>query len=153
MKNLLLIAFLLTTSLANGQSYYDIADTKSGNLVFDDQDIRGLWEVEKVEVGDEEMTPTARWFEILEGGKLFGGNGGITNTRGAWTFDQNTNKLEQLSNGQKDPYGAFDVIFSDEANRMTWSRIEEGMEVKVSLKRVTEKPLAPWDFDHWLLEK
>ena len=67
MKNLLLIAFLLTTSLANGQSYYDIADTKSGNLVFDDQDIRGLWEVEKVEVGDEEMTPTARWFEILEG--------------------------------------------------------------------------------------
>lgn len=145
MKNLLLFALLLITFLANGQSYYDIADAKSGKVVFADQDIRGLWEVEKVEVGDKEMTPTARWFEILEGGKLFGGNGGITNTRGAWNFDQNTNKLEQITNGQKDPYGAFDVIFSDEANRMIWSRIEEGMEVKVSLKRVNEKPLAPWD--------
>jgi len=139
--SILLISFLSYALV--GQSYFDIADSKTGQLSFESMPVVGLWEVLLVNVGNEELTPTAKWFEILEGGKLLSGNGGITNYRGSWTFDKNTNLINQMTNGTEDPYGPFKVSFQE--NSMTWQRQEDGMKVMVSLKRIDEKPLAPWD--------
>jgi hypothetical protein len=128
---------------AQSQSYYDIANAKSGNLSYESMPIIGLWEVIQVTVGEEELTPTAKWIAFLEDGKMLSGNGGITHIRGSWTFDQNTQMLNQISNGQQDPYGGFKVDYGD--NNMGWTRMEDGMPVKVELARISEKPMAPWD--------
>jgi len=137
---LLSIFFQLTTQ---GQSYYDIANAKSGNLSFEEAPIIGLWEVIKVTVGNEELTPTAKWIEFSGNGKMISGNGGITHIRGSWTFDVNTQMLNQISNGQKDPYGGFQVHYTE--TNMTWTRLEDGIPVTVELVSISEKPMAPWD--------
>lgn len=145
---------LLTSSFSlYAQSYYDIAQAKTGQLSFEEAPIIGLWAVERVQVGTEEMTPTAKWFEFIENGKLTGGNGGITNIRGSWRYDTNNKQLEQLNGGQADPYGPFNVEFSQ--GQMFWERFEDGQKVKVSLFRVVEKPLAPWDLiiGEWFNDK
>ena len=137
--------FLIFSSSAFAQSYYDIANAKAGDLDLCPPEITGLWEVLEVQTGDEDVTPVAKWFEFYESGKLNGGNGGITNLRGSFKYDQYNQTLEQLHQGIKDSYGAFKVILAEDKQSMTWSRLEDGISVLVSLKRVKEKPLAPWD--------
>ncbi len=104
----------------------------------------GLWEVTKVTVGEETMTPVAKWFDISEDGTVLGGNGGLINIRGTYTYDPETSEAffsDQY--GVPDEFGAFRLSFDDE--KLIWRRTENGMDVIVSLKRVKTIPDGPWD--------
>lgn len=152
MRWISLVLTLLISVTLRSQSYYDIADAKTGQLDFGPKQVGGLWEVIEVKVGTEQLTPTAKWFAFYDGGKLESGNGGITNLRGSWSFDQNTNLLSQMGDGQDDPYGPFNVNFSNTG--MTWDRMEDGTKVVVVLKNISEKPLGPWDKiqGNWMMQ-
>mgnify|MGYP001052885301 CR=1 FL=1 len=154
MLKLVSLFFLFTVTL-NGQSYYDIAKAKTGQLSFVKSPVAGLWIVERVQVGEDDRTPTAKWFDFQENGEFVGGNGGVTNLRGAWAYDQDNKQLIQQISTQADPYGAFDVIFSADGSSMTWRRLEDGRPVAISLKKTNSKPLAPWDLiqGSWKNEK
>lgn len=107
--------------------------------------VTGLWTVKKVTVGEEHMTPVAKWFRLEANGALTGGNGGLRNLTGAWRLKEPASELLMLDeSGQTDPYGPFKLTM-DAADRMQWQRREEGQAVTVSLVRVTEIPAAPWD--------
>ena len=106
--------------------------------------IEGLWEVEKVTVGEETMTPVAKWFSLESDQQLYSGNGGLRNMVGSWEYDEGQGTLLSYNEkNQADEYGPFQV--SKESQSMTWRRVEEGVEVKVNLRKVEELPLAPWD--------
>ncbi|MEM7297681.1 MAG: hypothetical protein AAF391_05380 [Bacteroidota bacterium] len=109
----------------------------------------GLWEVLSVNVGDQTMTPVARWFQYNEDGTCTGGNGWTQNSVGTWTYDPKTKQFSaENSNGVKDEYGSFDVKFDQ--NKMMWNRKEDGMEVVVVLKPIEEVSPAPADLVHGL---
>jgi hypothetical protein len=104
--------------------------------------IVGFWEVEKVTVGKEKMTPVAKWFKLNANNTFEGGNGWMQNSEGTYTYDGQ--KYQPITkNGLKDPFGAFQVSF--ENDKMIWERQEEGMKVIVTLKRIVEKPKSPAD--------
>ena len=46
------------------------------------QSITGLWGIDKVEVGIEELTPVAKWVRINENGTYQMGNGWLQNSEG-----------------------------------------------------------------------
>ncbi len=144
MKSPIILLFLfLIANLTVAQSYSDIANQKTGNYSYIAKPIAGLWKVDKVSVGDNEMTPTARWFQFKPNGSYEGGNGGMRNGNGTYNYDMDTNEFWQATNGEADPYGPFKINI--EGNSMTWNRFEDGMSVKVSLSRIKEKPLGTWD--------
>ena len=145
--------FLLISQLVNAQSYSDIANEKSGDYDLYSPPIVGLWMVDKVAVGDEERTPTARWFQFNADGTYEGGNGGMRNGFGSYNYDLDTEELWQAINGEADPYGPFKI--SSEGKNMTWTRLEDGMEVTVLLSKTNDKPLAPWDLivGNWTIQK
>lgn len=108
------------------------------------QSIAGFWEVSKVQVGGQTMTPVSKWTKINKDGTYQSGNGWLQNAEGTWTYD----KLKKLftpseTNGIKDEFGPFTVELNDDT--MTWLREEEGMIVTVSLKKITKKPKATAD--------
>ena len=114
--------------------------------------VTGLWEAVKVSVGVETVTPVAKWFLLTEDMKSVSGNGGVENSRGTYTYDYVKSEfLFYGENGKPDPFGAFRVQKED--GEMTWTRKEEGMDVQVTLRRVDEKPLAPWDkiVGNWMI--
>ncbi|TFV97815.1 hypothetical protein E4S40_04025 [Algoriphagus kandeliae] len=109
------------------------------------QELIGLWEIQKVNVGSMEMTPVARWSEIKEDGTFYSGNGWMRHSEGIWSFDSSTNEfLPENRYGPADSFGSFKVSF-DGVDKMTWTRVEEGEEVVVSLTKVQERPTAHWD--------
>lgn len=116
--------------------------------------MEGLWTVSQVAVGEELMTPVAKWFHLLPSGELRSGNGGIVNMRGSWTYDQVTNQI-QFFDEQKvaDPAGPFEVRKMQE--EMQWRRQEEGMLVTVTLTPAEALPKGPWDLvlGAWELEE
>jgi hypothetical protein len=123
------------------------------------QDITGLWAVDRVVVGDQPMTPVAKWFRIADNGTFEGGNGWMKNSEGTYQFDakEMTYSAEQ-SNGIVDPAEPFKVEIDKE--KMTWTRTEDGMPVKVMLSRTEALPKAPadaiqglWDLTRVLVEK
>lgn len=104
----------------------------------------GFWEVEKVTVGDQTMTPVAKWFRIENDGTYTGGNGWLQNMEGTWEYDEENNSyLPKENKGLVDPFGAFTVSFDVE--KMIWTREEEGMEVNVSLVPIESMPKSPAD--------
>jgi hypothetical protein len=106
--------------------------------------LTGLWEVNKVTVGEETMTPVAKWFWLSEDMKTTSGNGGLENSKGTYIYDYvKSEVLFSDANGQKDPYGPFAVKI--ESDDMTWIRTEDGAMVMVYLEKTKEKPEAPWD--------
>lgn len=116
--------------------------------------ITGLWGVEKVSVGDQEMTPVAKWFRIKEDGTFESGNGWMQNSEGTWEYDvQNQSYLPTTKNGLIDEFGAFSVQF--EGEKMIWQREEDGMNVNVTLSQLNELPKAPADWVQglWDLEQ
>lgn len=126
------------------QNYDEIANLKTGDYEDQSPSIIGLWAVSRVTVGEEELTPTAKWFEFLPDGSQTSGNGWVQNFKGRWQFDAAASTFLSLDNQSKaDEYGVFKV--SIDQQNMTWQRNEDGMPVKVSLYRIDEKPLAPWD--------
>jgi len=104
----------------------------------------GLWEVANVSVGERNMTPVAKWFDISTDGAVLGGNGGMINIRGKYTYSASISELAFIDEEQgPDPMGAFKVDVND--SLMTWQREEEGMNVTVTLDRIDKIPLGPWD--------
>ncbi|QNR24369.1 hypothetical protein [Croceimicrobium hydrocarbonivorans] len=103
------------------------------------QNILGLWQVSKVMVGDREMTPQEKWIRFSEQG-FEGGNGLLQNGAGTYQWDRENLKLSMDDSlGFEDPNNAFSVEVSD--STMQWSREEEGMQVNVFLKWISDLPL------------
>lgn len=117
------------------------------------QDILGLWQVTKVQVGAKEMTPQEKWIRFSEQG-FEGGNGLLQNGAGTYQWDRENLKLSLDDTlGFKDPNGAFAVEVLDSI--MRWTRIEEGMQVRVDLKRIqnlllrlADKLVGVWEADN-----
>ena len=104
----------------------------------------GFWEVTKVSVGDQEMTPIAKWTKINNDGSYQSGNGWLQNSEGTWEYDSRSKVFTpKETNGIIEPYGGFTV---DQAgDNMTWQREEDGALVTVNLSRIEELPKAPSD--------
>lgn len=101
--------------------------------------IEGLWLVERVKVGDQEMTPNARWTRFNADYTQQSGNGWFQHSYGTWTLNPETNELSVVNeNGLKDPAEPFKVTL--EKNRMMWTRNEDGQNVEVTLKRTDTLP-------------
>ncbi len=100
--------------------------------------LSGLWEVTLVEVGDQEMTPNARWMRFFPDGTQESGNGGFQHSFGKWSLSPSYELSIEDQNGLKDNFGPFKVVLNP--STMTWTRLEEGDSVTVTLRRVTKVP-------------
>lgn len=99
----------------------------------------GFWDVEKVVIGEEEMTPRGKWLKILEDGTYYSGNGWLQHTSGTWTLDSSKMLFElKEDNGIIDPFGPFKLSFV--FDKMQWEREEEGTTVVVTLHRIEQMP-------------
>jgi hypothetical protein len=106
--------------------------------------VYGLWEVVEVIVGEETMTPVARWFQLNADNTTQSGNGGLEHSSGTYIITPDNSVLFFTDQyGKPDEFGAFNVLLA--GNKMTWNRVEEGQPVEVSLEKVTKKPVGPWD--------
>lgn len=109
------------------------------------QSMMGLWQVEKVMVGDKVMTPVAKWFRFNSDTTYQSGNGWLQNDQGSWQYDKTKSTFSATSAlGIRDEFGDFKVSFSD--GKMSWEREEEGMPVKVSLIRSDTLPMSTADY-------
>ncbi|KAB1065979.1 hypothetical protein [Salibacter halophilus] len=109
------------------------------------ENLTGLWEVEKVSVGEKNMTPVAKWFRINPDGKYQAGNGWLQNGKGNWSYDAESNMYTATDSLDiTDEFGGFTVSFG--AEKMFWEREEEGMHVKVTLMPIKELPMSPADY-------
>lgn len=118
------------------------------------QQITGLWTVTEVRVGEEKMTPVAKWFRYNENGTYESGNGWLQNDQGRWTYDRKSGVFTPVTSiGMKDPYDGFKVSF--EAQKMTWERMEDGMMVTVLLEPAVSLPRSTADLltGLWALEE
>lgn len=113
----------------------------------------GLWVVTELKVGDQLMTPVARWMRFDETGTVWNGNGWTQHSVGKWQYHAaNANLSISTDNSPKDEAGPFKIV-SQTANAMEWQRREEGNLVYIKLKKATELPQAPADqlIGLWLL--
>ncbi|TDQ27581.1 hypothetical protein [Tenacibaculum caenipelagi] len=101
--------------------------------------IVGLWLVEKVKIGNEEMTPNARWVNFKKDSTQTSGNGWFQHSFGAWKLKGSLLSIEN-KNGISDTAEPFNVELKDET--MKWSRIEDGENVVVLLKRINKIPTS-----------
>jgi hypothetical protein len=99
--------------------------------------VEGLWLVEKVQIGEESMTPIARWMRFNSNSTQTSGNGWLQHSYGTWSLEENQLSVND-TNGIKDEAGSFTIELQE--NTMTWKRMEEGQEVVVQLKRIQELP-------------
>lgn len=104
--------------------------------------IEGLWLVTDVSIGDQSMTPVAKWTRINTDGTYASGNGWLQNSVGTYTFEDEVFKPLQ-TDGIRDPFGGFTTKVGQ--NEMTWTRQEGGATVTVQMKRIEELPQAPAD--------
>lgn len=110
------------------------------------QDIQGFWGITEVKVGDELMTPVAKWTKINADKTFQSGNGWQQNSIGTWTYDKKKRAYhprETYGTGLEDEAGPLTVSFKDD--KMIWERKEEGMKVVVTLQRITQLPMSPAD--------
>src|SRR5690606_30317287 len=108
------------------------------------QQMIGFWVVDKVMVGDQDLTPVAKWFKYHKDHTYQSGNGWTQNDIGTWAYDKSKKEfMAQTSMGIKDEYDVFKVRFSE--NKMFWEREEDGMKVVVSLSRIKEMPMSTKD--------
>ncbi len=103
------------------------------------QKILGLWEVKRVEVGERERTPQAKWVEFSENG-FIGGNGLLRNSAGTYKWDPNASSIRMVDTlGLKDPFGAFSVSWTGDT--MLWERVEDEAKVRVMLVSAVDIPV------------
>lgn len=115
--------------------------------------IDGLWQVKSVKMGDQEMTPIARWMHFHKDSSQVSGNGWLQHSTGSWSFNQNKNSLTiRNTNGIEDRYEPFQVHFKDQ--RMIWNRTEDNHPIEVILERIEKLPTSEanklyglWRFD------
>ena len=106
------------------------------------QSLEGLWVVKNVQVGEESMTPIAKWFRLKADGVQESGNGWFMHSKGSWEYDEEKKAFSANDPlGLKDEYGAFTVERKGE--NMTWERMEDGIQVTVSLELAEELPKGP----------
>ena len=103
------------------------------------KNINGLWLVEKVEVGENTMTPVARWTRFNKDGTQTSGNGWLQHSVGNWFLKDKLLTVKN-TNGINDEYEPFSIEI--EKDKMIWTREEEGQEVSVFLKRIDEIPAS-----------
>jgi hypothetical protein len=116
--------------------------------------IEGLWVVNSVVVGDEEMTPNARWTRFNSDLTQESGNGRFQHSYGTWKLNQNSNELFiENTNGLDDINEPF--VISLNQDEMIWERTEEGQNIKVILERSSQLPETYGDkiLGLWELEK
>ena len=105
----------------------------------------GLWEVEQVEIGDNNMTPVAKWTRINEDGSYESGNGWLQHAQGSWSYNDTSQTIVMKDSlGLLDEYGGFRVSYAHD--QMQWSRQEECMQVEVTLKPISNLPMSPADY-------
>jgi hypothetical protein len=143
LKSFALIVLLAIGRNVNAQIANEIVSEKTGNISFETPDLIGLWKVDQVTVGNENVTPTAKWFLFEADGTMTSGNGRVQNSLGSWAYYEAQLIILQNTPQQTDEFGAFQVAF--EGENMIWQRMEEGTKVVVTLSSTNEKPLAPWD--------
>ncbi|KYG76695.1 hypothetical protein [Roseivirga echinicomitans] len=141
--SLLIFLLLIVIKPCHAQNASQIVSEKTGNISFSPLPVTGLWVIEKVEVNDKDLTPTAKWILLEEDGTFTSGNGWLQNDLGSWIYDDQQKTLLQSTEARIDPYGPFNVSFQNE--KMIWERIEEGNKVSITLVNVNQKPMAPWD--------
>lgn len=114
--------------------------------------VEGLWVVTKVMVGEKDMTPSAKWFNLKANGKFSSGNGWQQHTVGSWHSqgDQLFLTNENWINPNADPV----MVSKQDDTHMVWQSQEEEGEVHVFLERASELPashidkvIGLWDFD------
>lgn len=126
MKAIITLVTLLTVQLSYAQS------------------LVGFWEVKEVRVGDELMTPVAKWVKINDDNTFQSGNGWLQNSIGTWQYDPKSKVITpETKNGIEEGFSGFTVSF--ENDRMIWKRTEEGMEVVVTHIPIKEMPKSPAD--------
>lgn len=116
--------------------------------------INGLWVIEKVKVGNEDMTPNGRWVRLNADSSQQSGNGWTQHSVGTWSFNKTNNTLQVINtNGYIDEGEPFKVSF--EGDKMFWERTEEGENVKVVLAKAKELPQSYGDeiLGVWTLTK
>lgn len=116
--------------------------------------IEGLWVVKSVVVGDEEMTPNARWSRFNSDLTQESGNGRFQHSYGTWKLNPESDELSiENSNGLDDLNEPFVVSISQ--NEMIWERTEEEQNIKVTLVRSSQLPETYGDkiLGLWKLEK
>lgn len=116
--------------------------------------IEGLWIVTSVKVGEEKMTPNARWTRFNADFTQESGNGRFQHSYGSWKLDEKSNELSiENSNGLEDLNNPF--VISINENEMIWERTEEGQNIKVTLERASKLPETYGDkiLGLWKLEK
>ena len=114
------------------------------SVITSNAQIEGLWNVIDVTVGEEIMTPTAKWTRFKADGSYESGNGWQKNSEGNWSLNEET--MELTLDETYDVYeDAPPFIITQKANTMTWIRMEHGKKVKVNLEKIEEIPQAPWD--------
>lgn len=102
-----------------------------------EHELVGTWQVEKVQMGENEMTPIARWMQFNKDGTQTNGNGWFQHTYGTWNLKEDL--LSVLDeNGINSNTTPFLVEINDQT--MTWKREEEGQKVVVTLKRIQKMP-------------
>ncbi len=108
------------------------------------QSVVGLWSVTEVTVGEERMTPVAKWIDIEEDLSYESGNGWTKNDEGRIDLDLKKNTfIPRSNNGIEDLFEAFDLKL--DSSEMFWSRMEDGMMVYVSLAKIKNRPAGPAD--------
>jgi hypothetical protein len=105
--------------------------------------IIGLWQIEKVQMGTQEMTPIAKWTKFNKDRSQESGNGWIQHTVGQWSYSAKEKTIIMDNTyGPRDELGGFKVEEIGR-NNMVWSRREEGQTVTVKFKRIDKLPTAP----------
>ncbi|MAY84566.1 MAG: hypothetical protein CMP59_10580 [Flavobacteriales bacterium] len=108
-------------------------------------DIEGMWIVDKVVAGNDEMTPVGKWFELKDDETFRSGNGWLQSSSGTYEWNKKIDSLSFYDSLKiADNYGAFHVEISEHS--MIWTREEEGMIVMVMASRIDEIPMAPQDY-------
>ena len=74
----------------------------------DNNSIVGLWEVEKVSMGDHSMTPIARWMKFESDNTQVSGNGWLQHSYGNWSLTGKDLSVEDF-NGVSDNTNPFSI--------------------------------------------
>lgn len=119
--------------------------------------IDGLWLVKKVKAGDKEMTPIARWMQFNSDSTQTSGNGWLQHSFGTWMLNAKNELSVTNTNGIIDTAAPFKIIL--DKNKMTWSREEEGQNVKVFLEKIDKTPTSEgnklmglWELNEVIIE-
>ncbi len=73
--------------------------------------VEGIWEIRKVTVGDQTMTPVSKWTRINSDFIYQSGNGWLQNSEGNWTFDKSLNQFLPIEkNGIVDDFRADEQV-------------------------------------------